>query len=445
MNARKLVLEILRQFDERRGTLEALLDRFLSRGGLDRRDRRFVYELVHGTLRHRIRLRYTVTQYLTDRELGRNDELMRILELGLYQILHLDRAPNHAAVSESVNLAKGSPRTRRFTGVVNAVLRAVIKARGQVDLPDPRKGLSTRLSVEFAHPQWLVDRWLGRYDLARTRALLAFNNQVPAVYLRRRIRGMGRQQFETDSRGVCDRVGGFGNLYYRLARRGLAPEDVRLFQLGYCTVQAPSAGWVVAMLDLQSGDRCVDVCSAPGGKAALMAEVCGEEGSVCACDASLPRLRRVTEGCDRLGLRNVYPVAADGVRPPFAGYFDKALLDVPCSGTGVLHRHPDARATRMEEDILQVAKVQEGILEGSMELVGPGGVVVYATCSLEPEENEGQVSKFLDRHSDFELVKPPRGIPPQYVDLDGFLRITPFEHQLDGAFAAILRKRRAGV
>ncbi|MBD3241814.1 MAG: 16S rRNA (cytosine(967)-C(5))-methyltransferase RsmB [Chitinivibrionales bacterium] len=441
MNPRKVVLDILRRFEEHSRPFEAVVDRTLNRSGIDRRDRRFVYELVHGILRQRIRLRYVIQHFLSDPQLARNEDLVRVLELGLYQILYLDRVPNHAAVSESVELAKRNPRTRRQAGVVNAVLRAAINARGMIPLPDPKKNLTGRLAVEYAHPQWLVERWLSKYGLSATRTLLQYNNRLPTTFLRRRLRGMGRQRFEADTRGICDRVGGYGNLYYRLARKGMSPDELRLFQLGECTVQSPSAGWVVAMLSVQPGERIVDVCSAPGGKTTLMAELCGHEGSVCACDNSPWRVRRVVDGARRMQLDGIYPVVCDGRFPPFAGYFDKVLLDAPCTGTGVLQRHPDARTTRTADDIGRIARVQEELLEAAVDLVGHGGTIVYATCSLEPEENEAQVVRFLERHKDFTLEKPPRDIPRQYVDLDGHLRITPFEHDMDGAFAALLRRR----
>jgi len=440
MNARKIILDILRRFDEKGDAIEAICDRAFRRTDIDRRDRRFVYEAVHGILRHRVRLRYMASHFLTDKQLARNQDVIRILELGLYQIQYMDKVPNHAAVNESVNLAKQNFRTSRYVRVVNAVLRAAIQARGLVPLPSS-DNLSLRLAVEFSHPQWLIERWLNRYGLSNTRAALTYDNQIPSTYLRRKIRGISRQQFESDSRGILDRVGGYNSLYYRLIRKGLSPEEFRLFELGYCTVQAPSPGWVVAMLDVQRGERCIDVCSAPGGKTTLMAELVGEDGSVVACDRSPYRLFRVVDNYERMGLRNVFPVACDGARPPFAGYFDKALIDAPCSGTGVLQRHPDARSHRTEEDIARIARVQETLLEAACSLVGPGGIIVYATCSLEPEENEQQIARLLERHDELVLEKPPREIPRQYVDLDGYLRITPFEHGMDGAFAARLRRR----
>ncbi len=441
MNAREAVLEMLRGFDERRGTLEAVIDRVLGRAHIDHRDRRFAFEAVNGILRHRIRLDYTIERYLDGPNLMKNHDLVRVLELGAYQILHMDKVPHHAAVNEAVMQAKANHRIRKYSGIVNALLRAVIAKRGHVALPDPKVDLARRLGVEYSHPRWMVQRWLDTYGLDGTRKLLAFNNEIPQTFLRRKMRGISRQQFEAESRELVDRATGYSLLYYHLTAKGLAPEDIRLFQLGACTVQSPSAGWVVATMDIRKGERVIDLCSAPGGKAALIVELAGEEGSVVACDSSPRRLWQVVETRDRMGLRGMFPVVSDGTKTPFAGYFDKALLDVPCSGTGVLHRHPDARLSRTKADIDTVVGEQEALLEAGTELVGTGGVLVYATCSLEPEENEQQVAKFLERHSEFVVERPPPEVPRQYVDLDGYLRITPFEHGLDGAFAARLRRR----
>lgn len=407
MSARLAVIEILRRFEKGQDTFEAAIDKVIARSRVDHRDRRFVFELANGVVRQRIRLDYIIENFLTDRHLVTNRDLMRILELGVYQLVFMDRVPHHAAVSESVELAKNDTKVARMAGIVNAVLRAVIAARGQVALPDPQKDLALRLSIEYSHPKWLVERWLATQGLSKTKTALTFNNQIPATYFRRRMRGISRQQFETDSRDLCVRVPSFQNLYYRFERKAMAPEEVRLFQLGYCTVQAPSAGWVVGMLDPKTGERIVDVCSAPGGKAALLAEMVGEDGSVVGCDSSPQRLWRLVQTRDRMNLREVYPVVCDGRSLPFAGHFDKALLDVPCSGTGVLHRHPDARATRTMDDITAVLPLQAQLLDAAAGLVGRNGILVYSTCSLEPEENEKQVEAFLQRHPEYSRERPP--------------------------------------
>lgn len=439
MNPRKVVVRILERFDSHPGDLAGMIEWRLAANPVDHRDRRFVFELVYGIVRHRLRLNYLIEHYLTDKRLTANAQLMRLLQLGLYQILYLDRVPDHAAVSETVDLAKAYRVTSRYAGVVNAILRKVIASRHRLPRPGPETEPAQRLSVEYSHPVWLVKRWLKQFGLANTRKLLEYDNRKPIVYLRRQLRGLARQQFEAEIRGLAEPAGGYNNLYYRLVRP-VEAESIALLQQGLCTVQSPASGWVVALLGVGSGDYCLDMCSAPGGKTTLMAELAGAEGSVCACEINPRRLHKVRETVARMGLSAVYPIVCDSTSPPFEGHFDKVLIDAPCSGTGVIQRHPDARWTRTEEDISQAAAVQARLLDAGARLVGSNGTLVYATCSLEQEENQDQVEAFLRRHPEFTLQPAPSSIPSGIVTVEGYLRIRPFEDSMDGMFAARLTR-----
>jgi len=390
-------------------------------------------------LRNRIYLDYVIDSFLSGEREPMPDALRRILEIGAYQILFLDRVPDHAAVNEAVNLAKRDPATALGAGFVNAVLRNVIKNKFNIVLPDSQTDLAGRLSIEFSHPKWMVERWLDRYGLGDTKKILAFNNERPVVYLRRKMRDISRSRFEFDMRTLCVAAGGYLNLYYKMTKP-LEPDDLRIFRNGYCCVQAPSSGWVVAMLGLREGDRALDICSAPGGKTTLMAELVGDSGYVAACDKGRWKMKTVVEAVSAQNIDNVYPVVCDGVSPPFAGTFDKVLLDAPCSGSGVLQRHPDGRVVRTVEDIDSRALLQRELLDSAAKLVGEGGVLVYSTCSLEPEENERQVERFLGGHPEFKLDLPPETIPATYIDENDCLRVTPYTHGMDGMFAARFKK-----
>jgi 16S rRNA (cytosine967-C5)-methyltransferase len=365
--------------------------------------------------------------------------LYRILRAGLYQLSFMDRVPDHAAVNETVKLVKSDPNIGKFTSVVNAVMRNFINDKKVIPLPDAQKDLAYRLSVEYSHPDFFVKRWIKNYGLGKTKQLLTFNNIKPAIYLRRKVRDFSRLQFEADMRTLCEPSSGFMNLYYKL-KKSLLPENLRLIQHGLCTVQAPSSGWVVAMMDIHKGEKLLDLCSAPGGKTSLMAELTDEDGAVCAGEIKFNRLRMVVDAKERMHLDNIFPVLVDGNHLPFNGYFDKVLLDAPCTGTGVFNHHPEARWIRTEEDIVKMASIQGKLLKSASGTINSGGTIVYSTCSLEPEENELQVKKFLSENPSFVLDPPPSAVPGTYIDNDGFLRITPFEHSMDGIFAARLRK-----
>jgi 16S rRNA (cytosine967-C5)-methyltransferase len=197
---------------------------------------------------------------------------------------------------------------------------------------------------------------------------------------------------------------------------------------------------VVALLDPQKADAVLDMCAAPGGKSTLLAECVTDEGMVCACDSNPRRGEQIVENCTRMDIRNIFLVCTDCSRPSLQVKFNKVLLDAPCSATGVLHRHPDGRWKKTPEDIDRAVRMQKALLDAAAELVAPGGTLVYATCSLEREENQGQVEAFIKRHSSFSVIRPPHSVPDSFIDLDGYLSITPFEHQMDGIFAVRLKK-----
>ena len=440
MSARQLVLRILGAFDRQPENFERIVDSMLRDARLDSRDKRFVFEIVYGIVRHRLTLDYMIDRLLASGSLRKKAQLRRILQIGLYQLLYLDRVPDHAAVNESVKLAKADPETRLLAGVVNGVLRRVIADhRAAVRLPDQTADLVERLSIEYSHPRWMVERWLKNFGLAPTKQLLAFNNQKPDSYLRRKIRDISRQQFEAEIHSLCEPASGYLNLYYRL-KKNIVPEGIRAMRQGLCTVQAPSSGWAVALMEAERGEKILDVCASPGGKMAMLSELVGESGSLCACDDKWYRAKMCVDTARRMRLANVHTLVGDGRFPPFAGVFDKVLIDAPCSATGVLHRHPDARWVRKPSDLEALTALQRSLLESAACLVVQGGTIVYSTCSIEPEENGEQIGFFLKRHPEFVHSGCPESIPQSFVDTKGFLAITPFSHGIDGMFGARLKR-----
>jgi 16S rRNA (cytosine967-C5)-methyltransferase len=304
---------------------------------------------------------------------------------------------------------------------------------------DQVKDIAERLSIEYSHPLWMVSRWLSRWGLSKTKLLLAFNNEKPEIYFRRKIHGLSRQQFETESRDYVAAPCGYLHCFYHLTKP-LQPDTVDLFIDGHCTVQSPSSGWVVALLDIHKGDMALDVCAAPGGKSVLIGEIAAETGRVYSCEINASRMKLVVDTVRRMRLTNVAMLQCDGKSPPFSRTFKHILLDAPCLGTGVLHRHPEGRWIKKPDDLARLTLLQEKLLEASAVMVAPGGVLVYSTCSLEPEENELRIQAFLAAHPDFILEAPPESVPQNFIDGSGFLRITPFDHKLDGMFGARLKK-----
>jgi 16S rRNA (cytosine967-C5)-methyltransferase len=440
MNSRSIILRILESFDKRPGDLERLVDKELTASPVDHRDRRFIFEIVYGVMRRRLTLDYVIERHLSDAGLRGNKQLKRILEIGVYQLLFMDRVPDHAAVNETVNCAGFESRTQNLRGIVNGVLRTIIKEKKRIDYPDSASDIAYRLSVEYSHPQWMVSRWLPRYGLSRTKQLCAFNNEKPEIHFRRKIRGLSRQQFESEFREYGGSPCGYLNLFYRCSKP-VAPESMKLFEEGHCTVQAPSSGWIVALLDVQKNDVVLDVCSAPGGKSALIAELTVGGGVAVSCEIKPNRMALTRDTIRRMNIRNAVMVLCDGQSLPFSRRFQKILLDAPCTGSGVFHRHPEARWLKTMDDIGRLSQLQAALMDSAANATAPGGVLVYSTCSLEPEENEIQVRSFLKSHPEFTLERPPASIPATFIDSSGFVSITPSDHKLDGMFGARLKKR----
>lgn len=443
MSARLCILKILEEFDKNPAALEVLMEKMFVADDLDRRDRGFVFEIVYGIMRNRTAIDYVLNHFLSDERLSQNELLMHILRIGVYQIVYLDRVPEHAAVNESVRLAKNDRRTIAVSGVVNAVLRKIITQQKNLPKPKAKDLPDFRFSVLYSHPQWLVKRWLSTYGLGNTKKILEFNNHQPDVFLRRKIKGLTKQQFESDARSICDTNGGgqgYKNLYYRM-KKNILPENIALLREGHCTVQAVSSGWVIALIDAVPGDTILDICAAPGGKCSLLSDLVGNNGAIVACDVRFARMIKVREMLTRMHLGNVYSIVCDGTETAIRRDFKRILIDAPCSGTGVMHRHPESRWMRKPDDITRCASLQHELLEQAALQLSPNGVLVYATCSIEPEENQMQIEAFLNAHPEFVLEPASGYMKDTYVNSVGYLCITPFEHGLDGMFAARLRKK----
>lgn len=442
MTSRLYALNILEDHKNQFINLESAINQQFSKGPIDHRDKRLIFEIVYGVLRNKLSLDYTLHSFLHEKRIKENDLLMNILRIGMYQIVYLDRIPDHAAVFESVRLAKIIKKCRNYSGLVNAVLRKIVNEKKRLPKPHLQEKLSYRLAIMYSHPEWLVQKWLDNFGLSNTKKILAFNNEPPQIFIRRKMKGLSRQQFEILGKDVFSNtksVSGYKNLFYIL-KKSIIPEEFKLLKDGYCTVQSVSSGWVIALLDIKKGDKLLDICSAPGGKASFLAELSGDQGAVCACDLSFNRLQKVGENADRMGLTNIFNIVCDGCFPPFNGQFDKILLDAPCSGTGILHRHPDARWRKTPEGLNKIIAKQKKLLDAIAPYVVPNGILVYATCSLEREENRLQIENFLKDHPEFILEKPYNLIKDTFIDAHGYLNISPYEHNLDAMFAARLRK-----
>jgi len=388
------------------------------------RDRAFLHELVLGTLRRRGTVDLALSR-LSRRPLDRLDpEVRGALRLGAYQMLFL-RVPDRAAVSESVGLVQGSAAR----GFVNAVLRRLAREGPPPEADaeaDPLGWLTTAGSL----PRWLATRWLERLGaggaVARAKALL----EPPTMAFRMNPR-VPDAQVRIEAAGLAPRP-----LPVPGAWEATAGRPSELAASGVLYLQDPASQLVARLA--AGGRLTLDACAAPGGKATLIADESGSAAEVVAAEASPRRLRTLVQLCRRWGAENVRVVGADALRPPFRTAFDSVLLDAPCSGLGTIGRHPDIRWKARPADLARHSKRQRAMLEALAPLVGRGGRLVYATCSLEPEETDQVVAGFLAAHPDLAPVPVPAWAA---AFADGpQVRALPERDRTDGFFAAVLRR-----
>lgn len=428
LGSRKAALQILTQVRNGK-TFEVALDR--SVGSLTDADRRLAHEMAAGVLRQRSALDSRIAPLLPRGWASVNPELQDILRLGAYQLSDLDRVPDHAAVNTSVNLAReaGGARAAAF---VNAVLRRV--ARAEPASPVARVDAAERLAVEHSHPVWLIRRWIRNFGRAGAEGLLRWNNSRPTLVLQAARRDLDWLAAQWRESGIEVQLAPYGaGLLTPVSR----PADLPGFHEGAFMVQDPAQALLARFANVSEAALVYDACAAPGGKTIALGR---KAGTVIAGDASAARAKRLAENLRRAGSGRERVVVADARRPPLR-HADVILVDAPCLGTGTFARHPDARWRVTPEALTSLEKLQREILDRAATLVPPGGLLVYSTCSLEPEENQMQVEAFLGRHSEFSRERA-EGLPEDLLSDTGDLMILPQIHGIDGAFGARLRRRQ---
>jgi 16S rRNA (cytosine967-C5)-methyltransferase len=415
--------------DVRQGRpFDQALDRALE--PLPEADRRLAHELAAGVLRRQQTLDDRLAP-LVPRGWDQVPRLLKdLLRLGAFQLTALERVPAHAAVDTSVSLAKESGGTRAG-GFVNAVLRRLDRG-GEIPAP-VEEPTAARLAREHSHPLWLVERWLARFGPEETERLLEWNDQRPRLVLQPARENLETLTHRWREAGIEVQPAPFGAGLVTDRRR---PEELPGYAEGAFMVQDPAQALLAWFADLPPQATLYDASAAPGGKTIALGRV---GGRVVAGDLSRSRVRRLAANLRRAGSGREYPLVADLRRAPLRP-LDAVLLDAPCLGTGSFARHPDARWRVSPQALEKLAGVQTELLERAAELVAPGGLLIYATCSLEPEENAEQVNRFLARHPEF-CREPATTFPPALLSEAGDLTMLPQRHGTDGAYAARLRRQ----
>ncbi len=418
-------------------------------GDLPMRDRRLVNALIFGVLRWRGNLDWIISRYSKTPLEKIRPEILNILRMGLYQAFFLDRIPDSAAVHTSVQMAKEIAPVW-VANYVNAVLRNAIRNRDAVPFPSLEEDPALFLSISKSFPLWLIRRWLQRFGIEETALLCDAYNAIPPITIR-------ANTLQTDRNTLCDALNSNADavfqtpyspdgLFFTGAKQSIQEFDA--FKKGLFQVQDEAAQLITFFLSPQPGERVLDACAGLGGKTGHIAQLMKNSGEIIAADSDGDKLSRLNTAMRRMGIRNVFTRICDFTRPALdasLGLFDRVLLDAPCSGLGVVRRNPDIKWDSGRKDLTRFRKKQLALLRQVSGLVKPGGMLVYAVCSVEPEENESVINDFLSSIHDFQVQKTPSGLPfplTPFMDAHGFIRTFPHIHGMDGFFSVCLRKMR---
>lgn len=458
MDARQVALLSLAEWESGDRKIDVVLERQLASADLDGRDTALAQNLTYGVLRWKGRLDWVLDQYVKGGLRSLPIPIRNALRLGLYQIDYLDRIPPRAAVSESVNLAKRYGH-RGTAGLVNAVLRNVLTSL-RPDFPSIEADPIGHMSAVYSHPRALVERWVRRYGLDMTIVLCEYNNEVPRLVARANglacttealARALAREGRET-------RPG----RYFKECLEILGGGDVtelKCFRDGLMQVQDESTLAAVRLLDPRPEEDIIDMCAAPGGKTTYIAERMAGAGTIRAFEISRRRAKMLSSNIARLSITNCHVLCGPATRE-VTDPADGVLIDAPCTGTGTLGRRADARwnfdlmsRERVRSDVEGLERIhprqifahhssrQLRLLLAAADLVRDDGRIVYSTCTLEPEENEQVIAHFLRKRPEFTVEDATPYVPSMFVD-EGFVRILPHRHAIDGAFGARLVKKK---
>lgn len=434
---RGTAVKILDRIERTDSYLEKLLDHELKNSDLSGQDKALLYELVHGVVRWMGRLDWILAGFYKGQFSKAIPVLKNALRVALYQIMFLDKIPDYAIVNEAVDFVK-KLQGQKPADITNAVLRNIIRSKNGLRYPDPAENLVSYLAAYYSHPAWLAKRWVDRYGREAVETLMAANNERPTLTLRINELKVDRQEFEGLLQSVNLRYtpGIYNDHFYRLQILTNI-QNWQYFAEGYFAIQDESTGMPCLLLDVKPGMRVLDMCAAPGGKSAYIADLMSNTGEVVSLDKFESRVKMMQANLDRLGVSIVKFVTTDALEYE-DDLFDRVLVDAPCSGLGTLSKKPDIKWKRDLLDIKKLNPIQEDLLNKAAEMVKVGGAVVYSTCTIEPEENFEIVKKFLSEHDNFRLDDASAYVDKMIVDGNGCIQSLPHRDKMDGAFSARL-------
>ncbi|MEA1948208.1 MAG: 16S rRNA (cytosine(967)-C(5))-methyltransferase RsmB [Thermodesulfobacteriota bacterium] len=447
---RKTALYILNALDKRHNTLDSLLeDVFREKTIFSKKDRALLQVLVYGVLRWRGRLDWII-DYFSKTRLNKIDpKVLNILRLGLFQIIYLDRIPVSAAVNTSVEMTKAAAAPW-VVGYVNGLLRNAVREYKHVNFPDVDNDPAKALATKKSFPKWLIKRWLDRFGLKETGLLCDSINTIPPITVRCNTLKTSQGKLVKALEGYAEKIeitnyAPDGVFFFNPK---ISIPKIEAFEDGLFQVQDEAAQLVTLLLNPQPGETILDACSGLGGKTGHIAQIMKNSGRLVAMDKDGNKLMRLESEMHRLGVSIVNTCIHDLSNPlnrEHFGKFDRILLDAPCSNLGVLRRNPDIKWRASQQNLAYCQKRQALFLDNLAHFVKPSGVLVYAVCSMEPEENESVIRGFLNKHAKFAIEKKSTGLSFDACSLvarDGYLKTFPHLNNMDGFFSVCMKRKK---
>ncbi|MGD9897965.1 MAG: 16S rRNA (cytosine(967)-C(5))-methyltransferase RsmB [Calditrichaceae bacterium] len=440
MTAREIAFRVLLNFEDKKPRLDDLLKESYSKYNISMNERKLLKNITSGVIRNLLYLDWIASQIYHGRYKKLLKKIKVILRMALYEIIFVDHIPTHATINEYVNLAKKMAGAGSG-GQVNGMLRTYVRESENLK---PENSINVRaelIAVKYSFPEWLVKRWINVWGETETESICRALNTIPEFDIRVNAGKISVSDFKdllAENKITFQVSKHFEDMLTIKDIQAIRNND--WFDEGLCSIQDESAHIPVELLDLRAGDRVLDICAAPGGKYTQILKYHPDQILAVAVDQDFERLKKVRDNVQRLGFKNRHFIVADGRALPFKPVFNKILLDAPCSGLGVINKHPDIKWRRDIGQIIEFAKLQDSILSQAGNLLANDGNLVYSTCTVDPMENEMVIHDFMERNADqFELSEPPLKFG-EWVS-DSLIRTFPHRDHKDGSFCALLHKK----
>lgn len=444
-NIRELALDVLQRVEEEKSYSNLLLNMILNKEHLSTADRNLVTEIVYGTITWSGYLDFVIRNYLKGSIKKLEKWVQLLLRLSLYQIIFLERVPAYAVVNEAVAIAKKRGH-KGISGVVNGILRSYLRNPDKAAIPD-NLAPAEKIAIQHSHPQWLVERWIAAYGIEQTEQICVANNQAVKSTIRVNPLKCSRDQLikKLEQENILAEPSPVYPFSVQLRSRG-NPVDTQCYKEGLYTIQDESSMLVAHLLDPKPGMNVLDACAAPGGKSTHIAELMNNEGKIMANDLHAHKEKFIRQQAERLGLSIIQTTTGDAAHIDAMNYgtFDRILLDAPCTGFGVIRKKPDLKWNKQPADIKTITYVQYELLCSLSKLLNPEGTMIYSTCTIELEENQKLIERFLKEHPQFVLDERmvddlPNDELKSNVEIPGMLQILPHYWGTDGFFIARLK------